>query len=73
MQGKSRQIQEMRPGDPTPPDILRQCEQIQAGWSASEREKRSRTMPGAHSSHRDPWEVPVVKTTDLPQLKQTAR
>ena len=65
MPEKSRQIQERRPGESTLPDIRRQCEQIQAGWSDSERSKRSRMMPGAPNSHRDPWEVPVVKTAEV--------
>jgi hypothetical protein len=72
MKGKSRQIQEWRPGDPTPLDIRRQCEQIQAGWTDSERSKRSRMMPGAPSSHRDLWEVPLVKTAEVLQRQQSA-
>ena len=65
MAEKLQEIQEIRPGDPTPPDILWQCEQIQAGWSESERAKRSGAMPGAHYLPRDSWEVPVVKTAEL--------
>jgi hypothetical protein len=65
MAEKSRQFQDWQHGDPTPPEILQRCEQIQAGWSDFERAKRS------GMTHRDPWEIPVVQTAELVLPRQT--
>jgi len=65
MEKNPRKVQEWRPGDPTPQEIHRHCEQIQSGWSALEREKRSQAMPGAANWHHQEWEVPSVVTAEI--------